>query len=108
MTTGEKIRAARKAIRMTQEQLAAKLDMSRTTIVAIEDGSRTVKAHELPGIAYALGIPAEMLLSDDNDELAVIQGMKVWVALDTEESNVLALWRQGDYAALLHLIAERI
>ena len=40
----ERMKAARKALRLTQEYVARQMGMSRTTIVAIEAGKREVTA----------------------------------------------------------------
>lgn len=52
---GEKIRSRREALKMTQEELAAKSGISRQTISAIENGMRdNILTVTLAAIARAL------------------------------------------------------
>jgi transcriptional regulator with XRE-family HTH domain len=46
---------ARKQADLTQEQVADRMDMARTTLIAIEQGKRIVKAHELHWFAEIYG-----------------------------------------------------
>jgi Zn-dependent peptidase ImmA (M78 family)/DNA-binding XRE family transcriptional regulator len=47
---GRRLKAARNAARLTQEQAAARLGLARTTIVAIERGDRGLTADEFVGL----------------------------------------------------------
>ncbi len=63
-TIGENIRKARVAFGMTQEQLAAKIqllecDISRGTLAKIEAGIRHISVQELSAIKEALGMGYE-------------------------------------------------
>ena len=59
---GERIRARRRQLRMTQEVLAAQLGVSRASVASIETGRQNVLVHHLCSIAAALGVaPAELL-----------------------------------------------
>lgn len=67
-TIGENIRKARVALRMTQEQLAAKMqllecDISRGTLAKIEAGIRHISVQELGAIKEALGMGYEDFFS---------------------------------------------
>lgn len=57
MTIGERIKAARKAIPMTQGELAAKVGVKQPTLSELERGDSASSAH-LPAIAAALGLNA--------------------------------------------------
>lgn len=59
---GARIREAREARKWTQQQLADRLEMARTTIVAIEKGERRVKPRELIELASVLGRNASEFL----------------------------------------------
>jgi transcriptional regulator with XRE-family HTH domain len=48
---GKALRLCRKAAGMTQEEAGAKMEMARTTIVAIESGYRYVRVEELQAFA---------------------------------------------------------
>jgi transcriptional regulator with XRE-family HTH domain len=52
---GARIRDARESSGLTQQQLAERLGLSRTTVVAIEKGERRLKPGELVQAASALG-----------------------------------------------------
>ena len=64
---GQKIRAYRKEQRLTQDQLAAKLqldgyDLTRSTIAKIESGQRHIYLYELKAIVEILKISFDNLL----------------------------------------------
>ena len=61
---GARIRTARERAKMTQEDLAAVLDMSPTHISVIERGVKTPKLETLVNIANALQVSTDMLLQD--------------------------------------------
>lgn len=57
MTIGERIRAARLKVGITQEELATKLNITYQSIGQWERGKRTPKPETLKRIADALGVP---------------------------------------------------
>lgn len=57
-----RLRAARKARRLTQQEVAEHLGVSRTTLVAIERGSRRLRFEELIGMASLYGRSVNELL----------------------------------------------
>ncbi len=64
--TGSNIRKAREQVKMTQEELSAKLEtraiyVCRGSISRIENGSRVITDIELLAIADALGVPVKQL-----------------------------------------------
>lgn len=59
---GSRLREAREARSWTQQQLAEKLGMARTTVVAIEKGERRLKPAELLTVANLLGKGVSELL----------------------------------------------
>lgn len=61
-TIGENIKRHRKAIGLTQEALAEKLDIHHTTIGRIEIGSINVSVLKLEKIANALNVEVKDLL----------------------------------------------
>jgi Zn-dependent peptidase ImmA (M78 family)/DNA-binding XRE family transcriptional regulator len=60
--TLERLRNARKRRGLTQADVSERLDMSRTTIVAIEKGERPLRSDELIRFAELYGIPINELL----------------------------------------------
>lgn len=57
MTTGEKIKKARKAAGLTQKQLADSLGVSESFVSQYESGKREPKYQTLVKLAAALGLP---------------------------------------------------
>lgn len=62
---GERLRAARVAAGQTQEEVGAALGLARTTVVAIENGTRKVRPEELVSYARLLGLNIHALLRDE-------------------------------------------
>lgn len=61
---GKRIRAAREFAGITQEELAARLDMSPTHISVLERGIKPPKLENFVRIANALGVSSDFLLQD--------------------------------------------
>jgi transcriptional regulator with XRE-family HTH domain len=59
---GERMREARLAAGLTQEELGAKAGLDRTMIVKIESGSRRIDAMELIRLSSVLRVPVDFLL----------------------------------------------
>jgi len=59
---GERVRAARLAAGLTQEELGARTGLDRTMIVKIESGNRRIDAMELVRLSSALQVPVDFLL----------------------------------------------
>jgi len=70
---GARLRDARSAKRLTQQEVADQLGLARTTLVAIEKGERRVQSGELVRLASAYGRPVHELLrsSQPSPEFAV-------------------------------------
>ena len=69
MTTGEKIRALRKAIGMTQEELGEKIGVQKAAINKYETGLVVnLKRGTIHKLAKALGVSPVYLLDDDNSD----------------------------------------
>ena len=65
MTTGERIRIARKTAGLTQKQLGEKLNISYQTIAQWENNLRNPKLETLRKIANELNCPITNLLTED-------------------------------------------
>lgn len=59
---GDRVRAARLAAGLTQEELGDRAGLDRTMIVKIESGSRRIDALELIRLSAALQVPVDFLL----------------------------------------------
>lgn len=84
---GEKIKRVRKKNKLTQEQLAEKINISPNNLSAIELGTYFVKAETLEKILKALNITAEDLFANDHikDEKTLIK--EINKNLKTLENN---------------------
>lgn len=64
-TIGSNVRAHRRALGLSQEELAARSGLHRTYIGGIERGERNISVLNIERVALALGItPAEILRED--------------------------------------------
>ena|SRR5579859_632616 len=61
---GYRIRQARQAAGLTQENLAEKVSLTRTSVTNIEKGRQKVLVHTLADIARELDVPLATLLPD--------------------------------------------
>ncbi len=72
---GRRIRVAREACRLTQEQVAEYLGVSRPTVAQIEAGKRSVSSLELDALAHFFGRDLRELLAEsfqEEDTLAAL------------------------------------
>ena len=84
LTLGQKLREARRTARVTQEELAKAVGLSRTSITNIEKGRQPIYAHVLVKVAYALGKAPSDLLStpEPNKQIDVVPRLR---KLDTQQ-----------------------
>ena len=68
---GQRIKAAREKKNMTQEDLAARIDISPTHVSVIERGTKIPRVDTFVSIANVLGVSAEELLVDVVDRASV-------------------------------------
>jgi transcriptional regulator with XRE-family HTH domain len=64
-TMGERIAEARKALGMTQVQLADELGVAQQVVASYEVGRHRVPASFLPRLAHTLAIPVEELIGEE-------------------------------------------
>jgi transcriptional regulator with XRE-family HTH domain len=63
---GRRVRLARERAGLTQDVLAARVLLSRTSITNIERGRQKVLLHTFCSLADALGVAAAVLLPDED------------------------------------------
>lgn len=63
ISLGKKIKALREALRISQEELAQKLELDRASLSLIENDKRTLKADELILLSKSLNISIDELLN---------------------------------------------
>lgn len=83
---GKELQQARSRKGLTQEEAARVIDVARTTIVAIEQGNRRIKAGELIKLAQAYGSPISDFMRQ-RPELEMSQPQFRGPVLRTEEDN---------------------
>jgi transcriptional regulator with XRE-family HTH domain len=59
---GAAIRQQRESVGMTQDALASKVSISRTSVTNIERGRQSLLVHQLLKFSTALGVPPDALL----------------------------------------------
>ena len=59
---GQRINMLRKELRLSQEELAERADISKQTVSVIEGGKREILASNIARIADALGVSTDYLL----------------------------------------------
>ena len=64
----ERLKQVRKSLKLSQEFVATQLGMTRTTIVAIEAGTRKVSTDELTKFSELYGVTTDELLYGDVSE----------------------------------------
>jgi len=72
---GRRIREAREACAMTQEEVADKLGVSRPVIVLVEQGKRPVSGLELHTLAYLFARDIREFLADEFAEDDIVQAL---------------------------------
>ena len=69
---GARIREARKAAGMTQEQLAEAVELSPQYVGQVERGCKTPRLETLDRIAHIFGVPLVQLLWSEKTDTAVV------------------------------------
>lgn len=87
VTIGEKIKARRKELKMTTEELGRLIGVQRSAITKYEKNRVDLKSKQIQEIANALDINPALLLSDDPLELS------------PDEEHLLSLWRGANEQA---------
>lgn len=65
MLLNEKLKKLRKELKLSQQYVAGVLNIHRTTITAIESGTRKVTAEELKAFSELYGVTTDELLYDE-------------------------------------------
>jgi len=83
---GERIKAARKAAGLTQEQLASKCGLATITIRQYESGKRQPRLAQVKDLATATGTTVQKLL----DIPSWVDEKNIWETLDTIDQSGLS------------------
>ena len=88
MTTGDRIKEARKAAGITQAQLANKLGISYVGVSQWENNLRNPKHETLKRIASALGVSVGSLLGYEEEKVVIPGRLKIITVNDPELENI--------------------
>ncbi len=89
---GDRIAESRRARRLTQQQVADALDLSRATVVATEKGERRPKARELVALSRLFGRPMEDFVAEQSligEAGFIVHFNRALKALPTDEAEAL-------------------
>jgi len=66
-TVGRRVRETRKASKLTQEELASRVSMTRTSVTNIEKGRQKILLHTLFELAAAMKVSVVRLIPEHNE-----------------------------------------
>ncbi|WP_195276969.1 helix-turn-helix domain-containing protein [Anaerotruncus rubiinfantis] len=72
---GYRLRALRKQKKLTQTQVASRLNLSKTTISGYENNTKTPSVDTLIQLSSLYGVPTDYLLGIENRPLLLIDGI---------------------------------
>jgi len=94
---GQRVRKARKACKLTQEELASRVTMTRTSVTNIEKGRQKLLLHTLFDLAAALEVPVGHLIPEPSENqpqieqtfnTEVSQAERKWIAELSKPSKI--------------------
>lgn len=106
LALGQRIRAQRKKLNLTQEQLAEKINVSTTYMGFVERGERSITLGKLTVLANVLGVSVDYLLSDtvpSNASSKEVLWLQLLASASEEEQNLII-----DMAKLILNHSEKI
>ena len=87
---GQRIMFRRKALRLTQEELAEKLGVSTQMISNLELGKKAIRPENLARVCDVLGLSANFVLTGTNTKTAVDAVAEKLVQLTAEELQMVS------------------
>lgn len=88
-TMGQRIMVKRKALRMTQEELAEKIDVSTQMISNLELGKKAIRPENLTKVCEALELSADFILTGSNTKTEVDTVAEKLLQLTDEELRIV-------------------
>ena len=86
---GQRILLRRKALRMTQEELAEKIDVSTQMISNLELGKKAIRPENLAKVCEVLELSADFVLTGTNTKTAVDAVADKLIQLTPEELQMV-------------------
>ena len=87
---GQRIMVRRKALRMTQEEMAEKLGVSTQMISNLELGKKAIRPDNLAKVCELLGLSADFVLTGTNTKTAVDTVAEKLTQLTAEELQMVS------------------
>ena len=87
---GQRIMVRRKALRMTQEELAEKLGVSTQMISNLELGKKAIRPKNLARVCDVLSLSADFVLTGSNTKTAVDAVAEKLIQLTVEELKLVS------------------
>ena len=87
---GQRIMVRRKALRMTQEELAEKLGVSTQMISNLELGKKAIRPKNLARVCDVLSLSADFVLTGSNTKTAVDAVAEKLIQLTAEELKLVS------------------
>lgn len=87
---GQRIMVRRKALRMTQEELAEKLGVSTQMISNLELGKKAIRPENLARVCDVLGLSADFVLTGTNTKTTVDAIAEKLIQLTAEELQMVS------------------
>lgn len=87
---GQRIMVRRKALRMTQEELAERLGVSTQMISNLELGKKAIRPENLARVCDALDLSADFVLTGSNTKTAVDAVAEKLIQLTAEELKLVS------------------
>ena len=91
MDTSKRIKARRKELKMTQEQLSKKVGVARTTVYSWEKGDFLPEGDNLKNLAKALDTTQAYLLMETSDEKAMKGYMSLVMRCDDKDNGAMSI-----------------
>jgi len=89
---GGRVKLAREAMKLTQEQFADKYGYVRSTLAKLEAGSRDFKSTEILMLAKQLGVSCDYLLGGIESKTLEIDGIVKAIGLSSKAVETLMYW----------------
>lgn len=86
---GQRIMIRRKALRMTQEELAEKLDVSTQMVSNLELGKKAIRPENLAKVCATLELSADFVLTGSCSKTIVDTVAEKLIQLTTEELRIV-------------------
>ena len=102
----ERLRMLRKQCRLTQQQVADRLSLHRTTYTKYETGVVAPDREALVRLSELFGVSVDYLVGREAEVVAVAEGSGEVIHLSLQEQKMLQMYRQLTYAEQQELLLK--